>query len=676
MMREKRSPFDARFVNYLRPDQPYQCGNRDGQCCAGPSPSGRCPDAESPCIPVPSEGKTRQKYFRRAVLLTCGLVMMAISGNDESLVDPGSLSSFHAHLSCADCHQPVEMASMEFVRRGVMGQGDPHASMKCLECHDLGEFGGDPHSVSPDHLKSLFNGSPATATPVQDVACARCHGEHHPSDPVTQVSDSSCQSCHQQRFASLSDGHPEFSSSFGQPERAIIFDHADHAKKHFDEFPDLAPASCNGCHDLGPDQQRMIVKPFEVSCAPCHADSISGHEATGKQKGIEVLSIPALDTGSLLEAEKDIGSWPYGGSEFPTAWSLRWIRSSGIDNSKLEQLSAVELYSLEDQSDEVLSAAQQLARHFKEGVADALSSDLELFTRSLVAPSVRDGLDRSQIAQLSGQLPRSVLMKASSDWFAPQEQDDRSDSAEDQESTQEEAGEDDLLLDDSEDEEDDLLLDDSEDEEDDLLLDDSGDEEDDLLLDDSEDEDLSTDEPDTSMKNVDVEKWATAGGWYFEEPSIRYRPVQHADPFIEAWATIEARYGGSDPDSESVFEQVFGPLAAGNCASCHLGVKYGNPRVHWSPESMRSVSSPQSTRFSHRPHVLQGSSMNCLDCHQFANDPQHSNDWKAITRDRCTDCHGQEIDSSCSTCHDYHVGLRNDPLNAVSIDHLQLHQKK
>lgn len=661
MMQKKRTPTDAQVVNYLRPDQPYQCGSREGHCSAGPSPNGRCPHLDSPCIPVLSEWKKRQKYFRRAILLTIGLVVMIISGNDQTIIDPGLHSSFHSHLKCADCHEPVEIASMEFLRRGVMGQGDPHASMKCLECHDLGEFGGDPHSISPEYLKSLFAGNSTSETSMQNIACARCHEEHRPQNGAALVNDARCQSCHQQAFHSFSDGHPEFSNNFGQPEQAIGFNHVEHARKHFDEYPELAPESCDDCHDLGKDQHRMIVRPFEISCAPCHADSISGHEATGKDKGIEFLSIPALDTASLQEAGKEIGNWPYGGSEFPTAWSLRWIRNAGIDSSTLKQLSTVELYSLDGKSDEILSATEQLAHLFKEGVTTALSSDLELFTRSLVSPSVQEGLDRRQIHRLGGQLPRSVLLLASSDWFAPPEQESQPEAAADQESWDEE---DDLLLD----EDDDLLLD----EDDDLLLD----EDDDLLLDESEDENVSTEEPDSSTKRMDLEKWASGGGWYFEEPSIRYRPVQHADPFIEAWATLEAGGSGKDADSESIFQEVFGPLAAGNCASCHIGVQYGKAPVHWSPQSMRPASSPQSTRFSHGPHVLPGSSKNCLSCHQFDDDPQQERDWKAITRDRCTDCHGQEVVSTCTTCHDYHVGSPGNLLNAVSIDQLQLPQRK
>jgi hypothetical protein len=333
-------------------------------------------------------------------------------------------------------------------------------------------------------------------------------------------------------------------------------------------------------------------------------------------------------------------------------------------DTDLEALSGVELYDLEDQPDEVLAATQKMALHFKNELRIALDSDLESFIRSLVSPAEEMDVDLAQISRLSGKLPRSLLEQARASWFPPPEEQGVI--------TPESSTEDDSSSDQNDD---DLLADDD----DDLLADD-----DDLLLEESPPVGLAVTDRDESsitrsggtISAIDPDKWANAGGWYFDAPSIRYRPVEHADRFIQEWATLEAKSGGKDPDSESIFQQVFGPLAAGNCATCHVGVQHDEPKVRWSPESMRPPSYPQATHFSHGPHVLSGSSATCLSCHEMAIDPHLSNDWKSISRNTCTECHGQQVQSGCTTCHEYHVGPRSHLINSARIDQLNLPQKQ
>ncbi len=668
-MEKKRNPFDSKVVHYLRPNQPFQCGRPGDPCEMGPTTSGRCSSPDGRCNPVPGEGKTRQRFFRAATLLTLGIVLVVLSGNDFTSLDPGTHSSFHSHLDCASCHDQIDLISVDFLRRGILSQGEPHASMKCLDCHVMGEHGAKPHSIAPEYLSLLTEGLSDSGRPIENVACARCHEEHRPQESTRSIHDTRCQSCHQQQFPSFDDGHPEFSSTYGQPKRAIQFDHGDHARKHFSEYPDLAPESCDDCHILAPDRHRMMVQPFAISCAPCHADSISGHGPTGKNRGIEFLSLPSLDSETLSQTGRDIGAWPRVGSDFPRGWSLRWIREGMSEDTDLEILSGVELYDLENQPDEVLAATQKLALQFKNQLRKALDSDLEIFIRSLVSPAEEMDVDRVQISRLSGKLPRSLLEQARTSWFPPPEEESVISS--------ESSTEDDSMRDENDDDDEDLLVDDDDD---DLLTDDD----DDLLLDESHPADLATTDRDESsitrsggtISAIDPDKWANAGGWYFDAPSIRYRPVEHADRFIQEWATMEAKIGGKDPDSKSIFQQVFGPLAAGNCATCHIGVQLDEPKVLWSPSSMRPPSYPQATHFSHGPHVLSGSSATCLSCHEIASDPQLSNDWKSISRNTCTECHGQQIQSGCTTCHEYHVGPRSRLLNSARIEQLNLPRKK
>ena len=80
----------------------------------------------------------------------------------------------------------------------------------------------------------------------------------------------------------------------------------------------------------------------------------------------------------------------------------------------------------------------------------------------------------------------------------------------------------------------------------------------------------SATEETSSPASINPARWANAGGWYRVDASIRYRPVQHADSFLRAWATLEARTGDQDPDSAQVFAQIFSIDSPGACASCHV----------------------------------------------------------------------------------------------------------
>ena len=91
-------------------------------------------------------------------------------------------------------------------------------------------------------------------------------------------------------------------------------------------------------------------------------------------------------------------------------------------DTELEILSAVELYDLEDQPDEVLAATHKMALHFKNQLKKALDSDLESFIRSLISPVEEMDVDRAQLSRLSGKLPRSLLEQARTSWFPPPEE--------------------------------------------------------------------------------------------------------------------------------------------------------------------------------------------------------------------------------------------------------------
>ncbi len=620
--------------------------------------------------------------FLRALFLTVGLALIIISGDWTVSLDPGARSSAHSHLQCSQCHDPELSNTLTFLSRGLLGIGDSHSSRQCLECHDMGENAVDPHSVSPQRWEKILAGGSPTSDGIASIPCARCHVEHRIESPETGLNDARCQACHQNRFPSFHEGHPEFGDEYGVPTRAIQFDHFSHANRHFLENPDLAPERCDQCHTLGPDGNRMQVKPFSMSCARCHEDSIGGRGPAGKDLGIEVLAIPDIDTATLREAGMELGDWPFNGTEFPESWSRRWIRHALDTDPSLTDLSGIELWSLEGQSEAVLNSASRLAWGYKEALLDAADGNLESLILRMV-PTGADTLTHDETAQLAALLPRSLLEEASDAWFPHLSEEvalhragedlpgkDTAAAAQSEEDDPPGEGDDDDLLGD------DLLGDD-------LLDGDLLDEdllEEDLLEEDLLDGDLldenavdaaSSTEDTPGSSSVNPARWANAGGWYRVDSSIRYRPVQHADSFLRAWATLEARTGDQDPDSAHVFAQIFSSDSPGACASCHVGLQHGSDQVRWQPDSHREEPFPRFTHFSHGPHILGNSDISCLGCHEPAMNKDLANDWKSVTRNQCTDCHGHPIEDRCTTCHDYHAGPRSGVFSVTGLDILR-----
>lgn len=666
-MAKHLGPFDARVTRYVRPDQPYTCGRTGDPCLHGPGPDGRCSESDNRCIPIPSEGRQRRNMFLRVLFLTFGLALIFISADWSVSLDPGARSSAHSQFQCSQCHDPELSSTFTFMSRGLLGIGDSHSSEQCLECHDMGENAVNPHSVSPERWEKVLADGSRTLGGIASIPCARCHVEHRFESPATGLNDARCQACHQKRFPSFHKGHPEFGDEYGVPIRAIQFDHFNHANKHFMEKPDLAPDRCDHCHTLGPDGNRMRVKPFSMSCAGCHEDSIGGRGPAGKDLGFEVLAIPDIDTTTLSEAGMELGDWPFNGTEFPESWSRRWIRHALDADPSLTQLSGIELWSLEGQSEAVLNSASHLAWAYKEALLDAAEGNLESLINRMV-PAAAGSLTHDETAQLAALLPRSLLVEASDAWFPHLSEEvalhragedlpgkDTAPVPQPGDGDPQGEGEDvDLLGDD--------LLDG------DLLDEDLLDED---LLDENAVDAAPSTEAVSSPSSINPARWANAGGWYRVDSSIRYRPVQHADSFLRAWATLEARTGDQDPDSAQVFAQIFSEDSPGACASCHIGLQHGGDQVRWEPDSHRAEPFPRFTHFAHGPHILSNSDISCLGCHEPAKNKDLPNDWKAVTRNQCIECHGHPVEDRCTTCHEYHAGPRIDVIGITGLDILR-----
>lgn len=183
----------------------------------------------------------------------------------------------------------------------------------------------------------------------------------------------------------------------------------------------------------------------------------------------------------------------------------------------------------------------------------------------------------------------------------------------------------------------------------------------------------------SSPEPVDAEQWAELGGWYRLNYEIRYKPVNHADPFLRAWLDFAGHLYGKtyEPLADSVFKLLTSDTAPGRCATCHsIDISPTNSRwVNWTPMSVSDVQQ-QFTRFSHEPHFSIMDDRGCLTCHSRDPEVQYQStykqldpskfksNFKAVDQELCRSCHSDVIaGQDCQLCHVYHV-------NAINTRHM------
>lgn len=296
-----------------------------GPCPDGPKPDGECchpPPTHPVCQPRRSL-RAKRTYFTIAVLaFAIGALLVMLTGPSQlSFVSPGPLTQAHQAVAasvapasdCSACHQALSddpsLLSAIFAQRRPFD--DSH---NCMTCH----FAGQPkallvHSADASWLQektaqirrdagqsnptlasslASFGGTPADAHNGQ-IACSTCHHEHHGADHnLKTMSNTACQICHTRQFDGFAKGHPEFSAidrrgvigpgggGGGGRGRSIQFNHANHRDVHIgaEKF------DCRRCHDADLTGRFMRVKPFESSCAGCHAGGKTDHHGEAIKK--------------------------------------------------------------------------------------------------------------------------------------------------------------------------------------------------------------------------------------------------------------------------------------------------------------------------------------------------------------------------------------------------------
>ncbi len=596
-------------------------------------------------------------------------------------VMPGPLTHAHASLAqdCAHCHMTTASSIKTPLHGLIVSEGSLEESGKCVACHTFGDHVLSPHSDDPALIAAMTERAReeaiARGVSASDlepfagydrIACAVCHHEHQGADAsLITMTNRQCQTCHSAAFESFADGHPEFRNyPYAQPLN-IAFNHASHLTRHFvGARRDHAPSSCESCHVPSVTGAEIGTLGFESMCASCHSAQIAGDGRAGA-KGIDVLSLPAVDVMTLRERGFDIGEWPADSRFLETELTpflelaLLGDRRGSTSVAEIQEMNLLDLQGATDEQLEVVTDYLWSIKAF----LFELTTDGHRAMRSRVEASLGRALTREESIGLLSQMPVDVVRTAQRQWLPrlieemSEERERRGPAAKSraEAEAQQSAS---RPADDSGDE----LLDDD-------LLDDDLDL---LAMDDDEDTDVDRRSTAPSVYQASPEDWVASGGWHRRDETytLAYRPTGHADEFLKCWLDVSAARaeGPGRVAASHIFQSLADRDAPGMCTKCHtIDGDATDKRLNWI-SSIAPRATSAYTKFDHRPHVLMAGEQQCNSCHQLGGAalipidrsvsvplPSKSA-FAPIQRSSCVECHTpQAAGNSCTQCHSYHA---------------------
>lgn len=748
-----------------------------GECKAGPTAHGGCGRRRPPCKPTRSlRARRRSVAWLTAATVLSITSLIVIADKWQLPINPGALSQQHAVFgpqACDVCHSAADAPRSNWLWRALGTHSDMTGSEKCVSCHALGSDSLATHSMPTTLLTELTlqanrrmlvaennSNQPSlivtaakmiVGQEMETPACSVCHQEHQGVDAdISSVGDRQCAACHAAAFDDFS-LHPAFSKYPASERTQIIFSHNSHLNKHFlePETQSSAPQACIDCHRTDSIGRKMEIKGFENSCSACHVDQINS-ENRASEKGIAMLSVPALDVAALQQRGLDLGEWPnLTDAEFTPLNSLAVAAVNPQLADKVQGLLELDLFDLESASDEELQTVYQVAWTLKrvyfelqQGGAQRLNDKLahvlpaknasEGNILAFLSPAVIEQLTLTAFPNLGtemlawpNQLKYRPNVDAATDGILSSDATDKTLKAEDKESL----SNDDDWLSNALSEQDEVSIESDDDwlsaaadeaveADDDDWLSSAADEavevdDDDwlaLVNDDSLDDDVldvqalddavDSSSSSASLNRLALEDRAAGGGWYFEDFYLRYRPSGHADTLIVSWAE---RLMAKPLASLAVYPQllkgmqrsVVGNETPGLCMKCHSVSDDGNPngqlaRINWFGRKTKA-SNHDFNAFEHQSHYAlmneadQGFASSdvagCGACHKINQDSDSGSayekgsaigfqsDFHNLEKGQCASCHKpEEAISSCTTCHNYHIGERNVTALGIKSD--------
>lgn len=657
-MREPREP--ATTDQYERPQQTWVCGLvADGEtpCPAGPGAHGGCPAAAA-CHPVrdgdrwhcnrstlrggPCEGgpahdggcsivyrctpirslRTRRGRFIVGIAAAAlGAICMALSGPwRNEILAPGPLSVHHAQLlegknatlRCAQCHAAGEATLATWWADSVGNEPlTPTQSLLCMECHKetlSAEFAMAAHGVALKELTGAAGGHASTPF------------DQRRRDPREPIACSACHREHQGRMHDLA----AISNLACQACHLQEFDSFAGAHPDFGAWPyerRTRIAFDHAAHQL----KHFPEEKQEFACAACHQADATGarmltadyaascaacHDksiATSLVDGLPLVALPTIDVDVLSDAGQKVDNWP----------------AAATGDFEGAPPIPAKLLMLADPNG--AAALGVLGGEFDLYDVD-IDDPTQLKAAAQTAEALRGVIDELA-AKGQGTIAERLKVLLSRE-LTPQELDGLSGR---------------------------------------LSPDAVRAYRDELFS----PKNNATDGAKPTRDELRAQ--VAAGGWFRDgvTMSLRYRPIGHADPWMQAWLDVlaEAASGPHGKLVEPLLRASLKPTAPGQCGSCHsVDREAGRFVIQWGPLDVERE--PRGfTRFNHGPHVMQPKSGDCSSCHRIAvgaevmasytaNDPHRfAPGFEPMSKASCAACHTPAAaGDSCTQCHQYHGG--------------------
>jgi hypothetical protein len=412
----------------------YKCARPaclGGPCEVGPDPEGHCGLVPTPCSPARTAMGKRYVFKRVSWALAIGVMLMALGGTwRREIFAPGPLIEPHAQLlggamkneRCAACHPVAQGRFADWFGSGKAGHAGVTQTDLCMNCHHAiipKAQATTAHNLTMEQLRLIS--SRVQKTPMSwrenlpsptfgndEVECAVCHRDHHGKDAnMLAVSNNQCQTCHINRFASFSDGHPDWNGwPYGRGGE-IAFDHGSHQFKHYSK--DGKAFDCRSCHEVGREGIVARAGSFESMCASCHQQPLEIATADG----FALVGLPTLDGDSMANRRFMLGPWP--------------VAATGVDRFVISPVMQLLL-----ESDASVKQALDRLLDPKLNNMNELPSDENLHAMSIVAEAIRKlvlqlannpseemqrRLGTTAGASALGQLSPQVLADAMNTWF-------------------------------------------------------------------------------------------------------------------------------------------------------------------------------------------------------------------------------------------------------------------
>ncbi len=581
----------------LRRGDRWECTRaslQGGACPEGPLPGGTCCHPIQRCQPVRSLRSQRGRISRWAAAVTVALVAIGVSGsNGRQFVAPGPIGIHHGPIEneCASCHSAGAREPSRWFAAAFASATGPSESRLCLDCHDLGSAGMQPHSVDPGDLASVTEAaiardsktrSPALLAlaslgpgpavgPDGSLACSTCHQEHRGREAnLKTMTVAQCQICHERKFSSFGRGHPDFTRYPYLRRTRIHFNHATHGKDHFPQ--EGTEFACRGCHQPDRHGQVMLVSGFEQDCSACHQTDVDVDE------GIAFLQLPGVDTDALDAAGVELGQWPELANLDQDAELAPYLRvmlasdpanAAAFDALPGEPENLVFAFLGEDPDEaraigQLIWATKELLFELSETGQAALKEHLD--------SGLRRTMDEDELSRLSANFDFDLAAQAVRSWFPDLS---REIHAQRRARAVGPPGSGYSL---------------------------------DLI-------------PTKLIPVAEGEAPEPSWGWSLDSDlmAIRYRPRGHSDSLMTSWLDAAAHPSehATPAAIEYALESLASPSADGSCTKCHsVDITDEIRAVNWS-QKRRDLRKRGFTRYLHRPHLIQPGLRTCVGCHSM-----------------------------------------------------------